>query len=56
MRRPDGLSQPYVSAVAVGSAWYGFLAVLCSLAIARRVVGRGTMAAVAVWIGTPLLF
>jgi hypothetical protein len=52
----DGFSQPYISAVAIGSACYGFLALLLSSAIAGRVVGRGTAAAVAVWIGTPLLF
>jgi len=52
----DGLSQPYISAVAIGSASYGFLAVLLSAAIARRVVGHGTAAAVAIWVGTPLVF
>ena len=52
----NGLSQPYVSAVAFGSACYGFLAVLLSSAIARRIVGHGTGAALAVWMGTPLLF
>jgi len=52
----DGLSQPYITAVALGSACYGFLSVLLSAAIARRVVGSRTAVAVAVWIGTPLLF
>jgi hypothetical protein len=52
----DGLSQPYISAVAYGSACYGALAVLLSALIAQRVVGRGLGAAVAVALGTPLLF
>ncbi|MEZ5316047.1 MAG: glycosyltransferase family 39 protein [Vicinamibacterales bacterium] len=52
----DGYSQPYVSAVAIGSACYGFLAVLLSAAIARQVVGRGLSASLLVAAGTPLLF
>ena len=52
----DGLSRPYIAAAAIGSACYGFLAVLLSAAIATRVAGVGTMAALAVWIGTPLFF
>lgn len=52
----NGLSQPYISAVAYGSACYGFLAVLLSAAIARRVLGRSTTAALAVWVGTPLVY
>jgi len=52
----DGFSRPYLAAVACGSAVYGFLAVLISASVARRVVGRGTMAAVLVWLATPLLF
>ena len=52
----DGLGQPYVAAVAIGSACYGFAALLLSAAMARRIVGNGLSAAVAVWIGTPLLF
>jgi len=52
----DGYSPPYVSAVAYGSALYGWLAVLLSAAIARRVVGRGLSAALVVAVGTPLLF
>jgi hypothetical protein len=52
----DGLSQPYVSAVAYGSAIYGFLAVLLSAAIANRVVGRGIGASLVVLAGTPLVF
>jgi len=55
----DGFSGPYIAAVAYGSAVYGFLAVLLSLLVAERVLGTGarvTAAALAVWIGTPLLF
>ena len=56
-RPADGLSQPYITAVAIGSATYGFLALLLSIAIARRVVGTlGLGPALAVWLGTPLLF
>lgn len=53
----DGFSRPYVAAVAYGSAIYGLAAVLLSAAIVRRLVGRdGTVAALLVWFGTPLLF
>ncbi len=52
----NGVSQPYIAAVSYASAFYGFLAVLLSAAIARRVVGRGGLAAVVVWIGTPLVY
>lgn len=52
----DGLSQPYITSVAWGSAIYGGLALLLSFAIARRVVGGGALPVFAVWIGTPLLF
>lgn len=53
----DGFSQPYVTAITVGSAVYGLLALLVSAAIARRLVGgRGLVPAVVVWIGTPLVF
>lgn len=52
----DGFSAPYIAAVAYGSAIYGFLAVVLSLGIARRLVGHGLAASLAVWIGTPLLF
>jgi hypothetical protein len=52
----DGLSHPYVVAVAIGSAAYGLLALLLSIAIARRLTGDGVPAAIAVWLGTPLLF
>ena len=52
----DGYSRPYVVAVALGSAVYGFLAVLLSAAAARRVVGRGVAASLIVAVGTPLVF
>ena len=53
----DGYSHPYISAVAYGSAFYGFATILLSIAAARRVVGREAFtSALAVWFGTPLLF
>jgi hypothetical protein len=52
----DGFSRPYLAALAYGSAIYGFLAVLLSAFVARRVVGEGQLAAAIVWGGTPLLF
>jgi hypothetical protein len=54
----NGLTQPYIRAVAYGSAFYAFLAVLLSIRAARIVLGdRGSFAAgLAVWLGTPLLF
>jgi len=52
----DGYSRPYVVAVALGSAVYGFLAVLLSAVSARRLVGRGLAASLIVAIGTPLVF
>lgn len=53
----DGFSKPYVAAVAYGSAFYGFAAILLGIAAARRVLGPvSIIPAVAVWIGTPLLF
>jgi hypothetical protein len=52
----DGFSQPYVTAVAWGSACYGFLALLLTHAIVKRVIGEGRGSALVVWLGTPLLF
>ncbi len=55
----DGYSTPYIAAVVYASAFYGFLAVALSAHAASRIVGRSraTLAsALAVWIGTPLLF
>lgn len=52
----NGYSQPYIAAVAYGSATYGFIAVLLSIAVARRVTGHGLGAGLIIWLGTPLLF
>jgi hypothetical protein len=54
----DGYSTPYVAAVAYGSAFYGFVAILLGIAAARRITGlkAALVEGVAVWIGTPLLF
>ncbi len=52
----DGYSQPYIAAVAYGSAVYGWLAILLCADMARRLLGQGLAAALAVLAGTPLLF
>jgi hypothetical protein len=65
----NGLTQPYITAVAYGSAFYGFLAILLSARAAGIVLGasgrvkpapaarpRVFWPALAIWIGTPLLF
>ena len=52
----DGYSRPYLVAVAYGSSFYGFLAIFLAIVAARRVVGSGHMAALMVWLGTPLAF
>ena len=52
----DGFSKPYVAAVAYGSAVYGFLALVLAILSARRLGYNAFAAAVAVWLGTPLLF
>ena len=60
----DGLSHPYIAAVAYGSAFYGFLAVVLSMVAAARVVygsaeripPAAVAAALAIWLGTPLCF
>ena len=52
----DGYSTPYVAAVCLASALYGFLAILLSIRLARTFTGDGLPAAAAVWLGTPLLF
>ena len=52
----DGYSRVYVAAVAYGSALYGFLALLLSAGLARRLTGDGMLAMLAIWFGTPLLF
>jgi len=52
----DGYSAPYVAAVAYGSTIYGWLAIGLSALIAHRLVGRGLSPALAVVIGSPLIF
>ena len=52
----DGFSKPYIAAVAYGSAVYGFLALVLAILTARRLGYNAFSAAVAVWLGTPLLF
>jgi hypothetical protein len=53
----DGYSQPYVSAVAYGSAFYGFAAIVMAVAAARQLIRRYEFSSgLAVWLGTPLLF
>jgi hypothetical protein len=60
----DGFSQPYIAAVAYGSATYGFLAVLLSIGAARRLLRDhdaqpgpgGLVGGLLVWVGSPLLF
>jgi hypothetical protein len=53
----DGYSRPYIIAVAYGSAFYGFAAIVLSIGAARRVVGSHALGSgLAVWLGTPLLF
>jgi hypothetical protein len=52
----DGYSAPYVSAVAYGSAFYGWMAIALSALIAQRLVGRSLSPALAVLLGSPMLF
>ena len=52
----DGFSRPYIAAVAYGSAFYAFAAILLSASIARRLLGDGLAAALAIAVGTPLVF
>lgn len=53
----DGFSHPYIAAVTWGSAIYGLLALILSVAIVRKLIGRhGLAAAVVTWLGTPLVF
>lgn len=55
----NGFSRPYLLAVAVGSAVYGWLALLLAASIATTVVGSSPatlLAPLAVWFGTPLVF
>ena len=52
----DGYSAPYLKAVALGSAFYGWLALVLSYYAARRLAGPSLTATLAVWAGTPLAF
>src|SRR4029453_17710244 len=53
----DGYSQPYLSAVAYGSGFYGFAAIVLATIASRRVVGAHAFSSgLAVWLGTPLVF
>lgn len=52
----DGFSRPYIASVAYASAAYGFGTVLLCTLIVRRLFGQGLAPAIAVAIGTPLLF
>jgi hypothetical protein len=52
----DGFSKPYIAAVAYGSAIYGAAALALAMAAARALGLRAFGAAVAIWLGTPLLF
>jgi hypothetical protein len=52
----NGFSHPYIAAIAYGSAVYGLLALLLTLAIVRRLVGDDLRATLVVWLGTPLVF
>jgi hypothetical protein len=52
----DGFSQPYISAISYGSAFYGFAAAILSALIARRLLGRGLLASLVILVGTPLVF
>jgi hypothetical protein len=52
----DGFSKPYVAAVAYGSATYGFLSLVLAILAARRLGLNAFYAALAIWLGTPLLF
>jgi hypothetical protein len=52
----DGFSKPYIAAVAYGSAIYGAAALALAMASARALGLRAFGAALAIWLGTPLLF
>ena len=52
----DGLSRPYLAAITIGSAVYGALAVAMSIAVARRITGHARSGALAMLVGTPLIF
>lgn len=52
----DGFSRPYLVAMALGTALYGFLAILISFALARRFLPENWafLAALGIWFGSPL--
>ena len=52
----DGFSRPYLWAMALGTAVYGFLAVLISFSLARSFVPESWafLAALGIWFGSPL--
>ena len=52
----DGFSRPYLVAMALGTAVYGFLAVLISFGLARRFVPErwAFLAALGIWFASPL--
>lgn len=54
----DGFSWPYINAVCYASALYGFLGVVLSYRLARQYVSQfaATLATVAIWLATPLVF
>jgi hypothetical protein len=52
----DGFSRSYIAAVAYGSAFYGAAALALAMSSAALLGLRGLAAAIAVWLGTPLLF
>ena len=62
----DGFSPPYIAAVAYGSAFYGFVAVLLTIGASRRLLDPSTesegepdaslLGSLLVWAGSPLLF
>jgi hypothetical protein len=52
----DGFSKPYIASIAYGSALYGFLSLVLAMRCAGRLGMHGGAAALAVWVGTPLLF
>jgi len=52
----DGFSQPYISAVAYGSAFFGAAALVLAMLSAEFLRLRALGSTLAVWFGTPLLF
>lgn len=52
----DGFSRPYLVGMALGTAVYGFLAILISFVLARRFVPENWafLAALGIWFGSPL--